>query len=193
MSQFSDNNGRKWTLALDAPAIRKVRKACSYTYENAAGQSITRSVNLSDGTGEAYGRMADDPVLLIDVLWLLCEEQAEKANVSDVQFGQALVGDAIERATEAVLDAIKDFFPHAKRALMTAVAAKDRKIRELGLEKALAKINDPVLEARALAAMEARMDAELEESLRKISIGSSSATSSPDSAASNQKAELPAS
>ncbi len=162
MASFKDKNGKEWHLALDAPMIRTIRKECE-------------GIDLGDPQGKAYDRMVADPVLLVDVLWVLCREQASAAGVTDVQFGRALIGDTIEAATDAMLEVIADFFPPQSRALLQAMAAKSAKVRAMGMERALAKINDPALEENLLKLLDERMDAEVSGALTRLS----AATSSP--------------
>jgi hypothetical protein len=87
------------------------------------------------------------------------------------------VGDAIKRATIAMDEAIADFFPEEKRAILRALTAKDGEVAKLALERTLAKINDPKLAEDFVAAMEGQLDEEMKNLLTR----SSSATSSPAS------------
>ena len=73
--------------------------------------------------------------------------------------------------------AIADFFQDGTRKILKAIALKDAEVRKLGLERALAKINDPHLAEQFVAAMEAELDG----AVRKLLTPSSSATSSPGS------------
>lgn len=155
MSVFKDKNDREWMVSLDGPTIRRVRTECD-------------GIDLADGEGKSYDRLVNDPCLLVDVLWSLCRDQAIAAGISDIQFGSALVGDAIERATAAMLESIADFFPQRSRALLTTVAAKNSKVRQLAMEKALAKIEDPELEIQVMQAMDDRMDAEVRSVLTRL-------------------------
>ncbi len=163
MSTFKDNAGNDWTLALDAPAIRAVRNECG-------------GLDLVDLSGDACEKLASDPCLLVEVLWVLCRDKAG-GGIEAAEFGRRLVGDAIERATAALLEAIADFFPKRRRELARAMANKNREIRDLGLDRALAKINDPKLHERLTAALEAKMDEDIEVLLTRLN----SATSSPAS------------
>ena len=167
MPAFKDTNGHEWLVKLDGPKIREVRQACN--------------VDLGALDGSVFDRLDRDPVLLVDVLWVLCRGQAN--GITDVQFGEALVGDPIEAATKALVDAVTDFFPSRKRLLLRSLADKQAALVEKGTALALAKLNDPTLEDRLLAATEARMTRELEQLLT----GPSSATSWPGSAASAPK------
>lgn len=164
MATFKDTNGKTWTIDLDAYKIRDVRKSLD--------------LNLAALDGDAYDRLDSDTELLVNTLWLLCREQAEKANITDESFAPLIVGDVIKHATNAMLAAIADFFPSHKRELLRAMVAKGTKVREIGMTRALAKINDPSLETEAIAAMEAEMDAELQRALTRFRAASSTPVSS---------------
>jgi len=56
-------------------------------------------------------RLIADPVLLVDVLYVVCKEQADDANVTDEQFGRSMAGDAVDAATRAFLEELADFTP----------------------------------------------------------------------------------
>lgn len=165
MPTFKDTNGREWRIHLDAPTIREIRN----TFDG---------LNLIDAEGRCFAQLAGDPVTLVDVLWCLCRDQAQAAGVTDVQFGRALMGEAIEQATEALLNAILDFFPPRKRGALRAVYERTREIEARGTELALAKIQDPLLTAKLIGAMEAQMDAELAGLLTRLSPATSSPASS---------------
>lgn len=170
MASFKDANGKTWTVQLDAPTIKAVRDELK--------------IDLVDSKGTTFSQLADDPITLVDVLWVICREQASAAGITDEQFGRALVGDPIEQATGALLDAICDFFPQAKRKLLAMMRERDKVIRDKGMELAIAKISDPALVDRAIAAMEAEMEAAIKSHLTRLS----SVTNSPDGAESAPKA-----
>lgn len=170
MPVFKDRNAKEWTVALDGPTIRAVRQE--------------RQVNLGAMDGKVFAEMEADPVLLLDVLWIICRSQAQAAGISDVQFGQALVGDAIDGATKALTDAWLDFFPTGKRSLLRSLADKQAALTAKATAQALAKVEDPDLETKLLEATEAKMTRELSELLTRLS----GATNSLESSASGPTA-----
>lgn len=152
MASFKDKNGKEWTIKLDSPKIRQIREDCN-------------GLDLVDGDGKSYDQLYDDPLLLCDVLWILVKPQADLANIQGEQFFEAVTGDAFDEALKAILKAITDFFPSQRRALLETVAAKNAKIREMGITRAIQKLDDPNLEQRAVAKLEADMDEALEKAL----------------------------
>lgn len=132
MTTFRDNAGRAWDVVVHVLAVKRVRAAL--------GVDLYRLVD--DGL-KGLGELLADPVLLVDVLYVLCREAAEAAGVSDEDFGRSLAGDALERAAQAFLEALTDFFPdrRARQALRT-VTRKGREMRERMLDVLEAKLDE---------------------------------------------------
>lgn len=145
MANFKDKNGREWVLAIDGPTIKMVREEL-------------QGLDLADLTGKSYDRLATDIVLFVDCLWLLCREQAQAAGIDDVQFGKSLDGDAVDRATVAMQESMANFFPPSSRALFLATTTKTLRVRQLGMERAVTRINDPSLETASLESLDGIMD-----------------------------------
>jgi hypothetical protein len=81
--------------------------------------------------GKLFGELADNPVLLCDVLWALIAPAAVTAGVTDEQFGAALAGDAIDHATVAFMEELVSFFPEPRRSLLRRVIEKLRQAQTL--------------------------------------------------------------
>ena len=148
MHSFTDNKGRRWEIALNVRQMKRIRAML--------GLDLVNVITLDSGGKvkvDMVDRIASDPVLLVDVLWILCEEAAKPAGVTDDDFGSSLAGDSIERATEAFLDELVDFFPGARRLFLQKAVALARKYgKELTgvLERTL---EDPELERRIRESM----------------------------------------
>jgi len=134
MPQFKDEQGRTWDLSagpvLNVASAKRVKDL--------------RSVDLFKLFSAEAERLFTDPALLVDVLFILCQRQADKAGVSDEQFGEGLVGDALERAANALMDAVADFFPQSKRQTLRAIKEKGQQIGraiEAQALKAIAAVN----------------------------------------------------
>lgn len=166
MPSFKDNSGREWLLTLDGPKIGMLKR-----------ELLVDFGKIDDAV---YQKLDDDPELFVNVLWALCREQAQAAAITSEQFGVSLVGDAVEHAANALIAAVCDFFPNRKRTLLKTLAAKREHLTGLAMDKAMERLNDPNLEAKLLA----MMDAETNAKLAKILTPKDSATNSPASSAS---------
>ena len=143
MRQFTDTKERVWDVELNVRQMKRVRDVLGIDLVNViqAGKDGAVATDTLD-------RVANGPILLVDILWVLCEVQAKAAGVTDDDFGSSLAGDSISDATRAFLDELVDFFPGARRLFLKKAVDLARKYETetLGLlEKAL---NSPEFEER---------------------------------------------
>jgi hypothetical protein len=101
MQTFRDNAGRTWAVSVDVAAIKRVRALAGFDL-------------LSVMDGKAVDRLIADPVLLCDVLCAVCRPEAERLGVTDEDFGRAMAGDAIDHATQALLEELVSFCPNPR-------------------------------------------------------------------------------
>ena len=136
MKAFTDAKGRSWEIELNIRQMKRVRDILGVDLVNVIQTNKDGSIAT-----DTIDRVANDPILLCDILWVLCEQQAKAAGVTDEDFGSSLAGDSIETATRAFLDELVDFFPGARRLFLKKAVDLARKFEteNLGmLEKALA-------------------------------------------------------
>ena len=81
--------------------------------------------------GKLAGDLSTDPVLMCDILFAVCKPEADQRGLSAEDFGCGLAGDAIEFATDALLEEITDFFPRSRRQLLSAVLARRKRLEHL--------------------------------------------------------------
>jgi hypothetical protein len=113
MHTFADNKSRTWALSLDVASLKRVRDMLGVDLRFAAFG------------GPLLLRLADDAELLVNVLYVLCKDQADTRGVSDEDFGRGLVGEAIAAATNALVMALADFMPPARRRVVLAACAAE--------------------------------------------------------------------
>lgn len=160
MQIFKDRDGREWQVVLNVFQMKRVRAALGIDLVNVIELEKDGQVRV-----DMIDRIANDPCLLVDILWVLVQEQAKPLNVTDEQFGTALAGDAIEAATKAFLDELVDFFPGARRLFLKKAVELARKFGGEANEVLAKALEDPELESRVRESM-------------------NSSTSSPESSAS---------
>jgi len=95
----------EWAIVIDAPLARSVEKATGF-------QIFKLYVPAEQE------RLADDPMLLIDVITAVCGEQIEQREMTESEFQRRLSGDPIEAALLATLRAVADFMPPKKKRLI---------------------------------------------------------------------------
>lgn len=100
MKTFIDNSGRPWVFSINVAAAKRCRALVGVDLYKLATDSM-----------RPLGELLSDPITLVDVLYVLCKEQADAQNVSDEDFGRAMGGDSILRAVKAFQEELIDFFP----------------------------------------------------------------------------------
>jgi len=157
MKVFKDNVGREWTVEVNVAALKRVKSL--------AGVDL---LGVLDGT--LVERLIRDPVLLCDAVYAICKPQADERSVSDEDFGRAMAGDAIEHATEALLEELVSFCPSPRdRANLGRVLKATREVMDKARDIVEARLDSGELEEAA------------EEALRTLGTSSGSAPASPAS------------
>ncbi|MFW6159189.1 MAG: hypothetical protein ACOC8E_07520 [Planctomycetota bacterium] len=153
MAEFRDTQDRVWLVQITTATLKRVKALLDLDLGRMAAD------------GSLYQVLANDPILLCDLLYAICKPEADARDVSDEDFGRGLAGDAIDDATTALMEGLIDFFPKGRRELH---------------RKALDKFR--ALEARAIRNAEDRiasdeLDRELERRLGSLSSATGSEAS----------------
>ena len=101
MKLFKDNASREWKVEITVATIKRVR--------DLLGVDLMEVVD-----GDLVQRLIRDPILLCDVIYVVCKPQADEKSITDEDFGQAMAGDVIEQATTALLEELVAFSPSPK-------------------------------------------------------------------------------
>lgn len=146
MRTFTDNAKRDWTVEINVSTVKRLRSAIGLDLMQALG-------------GDVLERLASDPILLVDALYVTCKPQADERGVSDEEFGRALFGDCIEKAGEAFFAEVLDFFPQRQRQVLAKMLAKVEEAQDLAAGRAMKAIDGPDV-AAAIERMLAKGEAE---------------------------------
>ena len=129
MASFRDNEKNIWDLSITVNTLKRLKEI---------------DVDLMGDLNKMLEKMASDPILLCDILYVTCQKQADERKMSDVDFGEMLVGDVIEHATEAFVEALINFIPARRGKLLRAMMAKGQEIAQIEekqVEKAIAELD----------------------------------------------------
>ncbi len=131
MNTFRDNAGREWLVQVNVTAVKRCRAFLGIDLYKLVEDKFT-------GLAELLG----DPVNLVDVVYVLCKDEAEKRGVTDEDFGRSMGGDSLERAAEAFLSALTDFFPDPRvRAGLKKVIQTSKTVTDKVRDTAAAEID----------------------------------------------------
>jgi hypothetical protein len=141
MKTFKDNAQREWTVEINVAALKRVK-------------SLTEVDLLGVLDGTLIERLIRDPVLLCDAVYAICKPQADERSVTDEDFGRAMAGDAIEHATEALLEELVSFCPSPRdRANLGRVLKATREVMDKARDIVEARLKSGELEKVAEAAL----------------------------------------
>lgn len=100
MIGFKDKTGRFWQLELTIGLIESIKE-----------KALTDIDTLITAPEEFGKVLLMNPRKFAEILWVMCEEQAVVANVSPTDFGKLLNRDTIDKASNAFIESILDFYP----------------------------------------------------------------------------------
>lgn len=140
MKIFKDNSGREWKVSITVEAVKRVRTLC--------GINLLDVIKIDDDkvTADLLDQLATDPVLLVDVIFCICRPQAEEIGVSDIEFGESMVGDTVEAATTALMEELINFFPEAKKKILRLILDTGNRIKHQALQTVDKLLASPELE-----------------------------------------------
>jgi hypothetical protein len=121
--KFLDAENRSWEPEVNVVTIGRVRSALGINLLELILPNSTLADRLTD------------PCLLVDVLYLLCKDQADRLGVDDAAFGKAMTPDGIEDAWGTVLEGVVSFSPRGLRPAHQRVLEKAKAYQKAAAEK----------------------------------------------------------
>ena len=153
MATFTDKNNQEWRVELDAPLVEEVK--------------AKHQVELTNLENDPLIKLRNDPMILVAVIYVLCQEQIEASNLSPNEFAKRLPSPP-DPMLEAVAEAIVNFFPSGRHSHVREVLTKFGEMGETADKLATAKmtaiLNDPNTKKR----LERRADTEFEKAMEEM-------------------------
>ena len=153
MAQFTDRSGQQWQVILDPVLADEIKQA--------------HGIEVTNLEKDPMLRLRTDPMMLVAVIAILCQDQIQQRSLTPQQFAKLLPFPPDEMLT-AVEAAIVNFFPTGRhshvREVLASYTAMSAKTDELTTAKMSAVIQDPAT-SRALSNM---ADAEIAKAMKKL-------------------------
>ena len=108
MSTFTDASGHEWRLAVTPYEYRKLTSIDIDIYD----------VVDREKAKELLAKLETDDMLLSDVLWLICEDDAQGLGIDKRSFLKSLPGEVLAAAYLALLEAITNFFRRPEQRML---------------------------------------------------------------------------
>jgi hypothetical protein len=138
VARFKDSKGRDWDIVLNVGLIGELKRDAAFDLGKAAE------------AGERFGDfLFADPSTLANVLWVLVRRQATSQGVTEEQFPYVLDGDAIDRAGDALMEAVIDFFHRRRAGAMKARLPKLLAKMDAEIQAAMSQAADSILSGSA--------------------------------------------
>jgi hypothetical protein len=126
---FKDTAGRTWVVSVTVADLKRIRQLTGIELGKLPVGKLVETLS--------------DPETFVDVLFVLVKDQADRAGISDEQFGRSLGGDTLENASQVFWRAWADFCPSQTRRLLLGLAeTAEERTREL-VDKALEELRTP--------------------------------------------------
>lgn len=129
MKTFKDAEGTEWSVDVNTDTIQTVRDLLDIDL-------------LQIGEDAAlHNRLCMDPVFLVNLLYVVCKQQADERKMEDRAFGRRMKGDAIDSAVEALIEELVNYFPKSKRTVLQKAVDKAKAVQALAMERAVREID----------------------------------------------------
>jgi len=120
MHSFRDRLDRQWNLEINVGSIKRVKGLIGVDLLAVFADKMKLVHDL-----------LNDPMLLVDTIYALCEPQAKALGITDIEFGEGFCGDSLEAATESLLEELADFFRSPQqRQTLRAILAKAKEMED---------------------------------------------------------------
>ena len=116
MEKFKDVEGNEWAIRVTIGTCKEIRDRLGIDL-------------LSGKESESWLAVAGDFYNLLNVLFVLCEKQADERGINSEQFAHLLFGDELQDAAEAFVKESINFIPSRERREMAKESWK--KVTEL--------------------------------------------------------------
>lgn len=138
MHTFQDSNGRVWAVNINVGTLKRVRALC--------GVDLYNILSFEGKDTGLLEQLANDPILLVDVIYAVCKDEADRLGITAEAFGESMAGDAIVNATNALLDDLVDFFPAAKRMVLNRIMNATRRYQMAAEKQLMRQVENGMVE-----------------------------------------------
>ena len=140
MRVFKDKNDFSWEIEVNISALKRVKSYLDLNLLDIFKQ------NQETQKFELLEKISEDPILLVDLLFVLCEKQVKERKMSTEDFANVFSGEVIENAVNSLLYEIIDFFPETKKAVLKKILDTGKKMQGEAEKLILEKLDNVNLE-----------------------------------------------
>lgn len=153
MAAFIDRKGQSWRVELDAPLIEKVRDL--------------HQVNLTNLEADPLLKLRNDPMILVAILYLICEDEIAERGLTPEQFAKSLPSPP-DHMLEAVAEAIVNFYPTGRHSHVREVLARYQEMSEVTDAIARTKMAQILKDPKTATRLSSRADKEFDRVMEEM-------------------------
>lgn len=107
MPSFIDSLNRSWTIEINYLSVRQLRSALNVDL-----------MSVVEKDSDLLLRLANDEILLVDVISVLLSDQIKSRGLDESQFASGMLGAGLQSAVDALIEGIADFSRPQKGAVI---------------------------------------------------------------------------
>lgn len=127
MQSFKDKNGQDWDLGITLFDILRIEAydfSICYTATGREPPFIDEEgryhIQMNPPAENLFSELITDPAVCFAMIWIICQEQAEKREIkTELEFSRLFTGATCMEARAAFYKELPDFFPQMKTTLKT--------------------------------------------------------------------------
>lgn len=128
---FNDRTGDLWSLALDYETIHRIKTELDLNL-----------LAVVEDDAKLLERLANDEVLLVDVISVAVSPQIQARNLSSAEFAKRLDGKVLDQAIGALIEGIANFSRPRKGAMLRKIWAKIQAAEDLAETKVMLYLDE---------------------------------------------------
>jgi hypothetical protein len=119
MPTFRDSLDRPWTIEITFLEVKKLRSELQLDV-----------LAMFEQESNLFERLSRDTILLVDVVSVLLSDQIRAKEMDEREFARGLVGEGLQNAIDALVEALLSFSPPLKRGMLKEVWSQQQKLEK---------------------------------------------------------------
>jgi len=148
MRTFKDKEKKDWGVSITVGSLKRVKELLKI--DLIEGASDKKEDNI-------FIKISTDPIMLVDIIYVLCKPEADKLGISDEQFGGLMNGDSVEEATAVFIEELIDFFPTARRPMLRTMTDKIKDLQTKGIAYVMNHLASPEIDKKYQETLEKKL------------------------------------
>lgn len=153
MATFKDKTGVEWQVSLDAPIVEEVKEK--------------HGIELTNLDRDPLLKLRNDPMVLVAVVYLICQYQIEERGISAKDFGRSLPSPPDEMM-EAVKESIVNFSHSGRASHIREALTKYEEMSQKTDELAMAKMSQVMENPDTMKALDRKIDQDIKKAVAEM-------------------------